>query len=437
MVLRNFYCWLALILGGLSAGMASRCRADEWPQWRGPQRDGVWREDGLIQKFAGAQIALRWKAPVANGYSGPTVAEGRVYVTDRLVEPKQVERVHCFDWESGGKLWTHSYDCRYEKVSYQDGPRAAVSIDEGRAFALGTMGHLHCLDAATGDVLWARDLNREYRIVMPIWGIAASPLVDGDRVIVQIGGSDGACIVAFDTQSGEEIWKALDDRASYAAPIIVEEGGQRVLVCWTGDHVAGLVPETGRVLWKHPFQPTRMVIGIATPVYDRQRLFVTSFYDGSLMLRLGMKARSAEPMWRRLGPDEKQTDGLHSIISTPLIQGEHVYGVDSYGELRCLDAASGDRIWEDRTAVDRNRWANIHMVRNGERIWMFNEQGELIISRLSESGFQEISRAQLIAPTPGQLARREGVCWSHPAYAYRHVFARNDKHLVCASLAAE
>jgi outer membrane protein assembly factor BamB len=117
--------------------------------------------------------------------------------------------------------------------------------------------------------------------------------------------------------------------------------------------------------------------------------------------------------------------------------GDYVYGVDSYGELRCLDARTGDRVWEDLTATPKARWSNIHIVRNGPRYWMFNERGELLIGELSPKGFREISRAKLIEPTTEQLAQRGGVCWSHPAYAGRCVFARNDRELVCASLAAE
>jgi outer membrane protein assembly factor BamB len=412
-------------------------RADEWPQWRGPNRDGVWKETGLVEKFPAPRLKLRWRAPLSSGYSGPTVADGRVIVMDRIDLPKQIERVLAFDARSGKELWTHSYDCVYSGVQYVAGPRASVSIDEGRAFSLGTMGHLFALDAAKGDVLWQKDLLKEYKIRMPIWGIAASPLVTGDLVIVQIGGEDGACLVAFDKRGGAEKWRALDDDASYSAPILIQQAGRTVLVCWTGNSIAGLDPASGKVYWRHPFEISRMIISIATPVVERNRLFVSSFYDGSLMLKLATDKLAVEPLWRRRGPDEKQTDGLHSIISTPYLQGDYVYGVDSYGELRCLDANTGERIWESRDAVPRQRWATIHMVKNGERIWMFNDRGELIISRLSPRGFQEISRAKLIDPTTEQLRRGDGVCWSHPAYAYKCVFARSDKELVCASLAAE
>ena len=426
---------------------AARLAADDWPQWRGPGRDGVWNETGIIDRFAGSQLPLRWRVPVGSGYSGPTVAGGRVYLTDRQTEPREVERVLCFDWQTGQKLWGHEYPCSYANVQYKAGPRASVTVATqrvpyrarpiSRAFALGTMGHLHCCDAVTGEVLWKKEPGRDYDVRVPVWGVASAPLVEGELLFVQIGAADGACIVALDVQTGEEKWRALDDRASYSAPIMIRQAGRRVLVCWTGENVVGLDPASGKTFWKHPSPPKRMVINVPTPVVDRNRLFVTAFYDGSLMLRLSEDEPRVEQLWRRCGPNERETDSLHAMISTPILEGDYVYGVDSYGQLRCLDARNGDRVWEDLTAVPGARWSTIHMVRNGDRVWMFNERGELIIGELSPKGFHEISRAKLIEPTTAQLPSRGGVCWSHPAYAYKHVFARNDRELVCASLAAE
>jgi outer membrane protein assembly factor BamB len=224
----------------------------------------------------------------------------------------------------------------------------------------------------------------------------------------------------------------LDDPASYSAPIVIDQAGKRVLVCWTGDRVVGLNPTSGELYWRHPFERRRMVIGVATPVKHKDRLFVSGFYDGSLMLRVDPDRLAVEELWRRAGASERMTDSLHSLIVTPYLTGGYVYGVDSYGELRCLDADTGDRIWEDTTATSQVRWGTLHMVQNGDKTWMFNDRGELIISRLSPEGFDEISRAKLLDPTRLQLNRR--VTWSHPAFAYRHVFARNDEELVCASL---
>jgi outer membrane protein assembly factor BamB len=425
------------LLAALLSLWAGATTADDWPQWRGPQRDGVWRETGIIEKFASEQIPIRWRTPISSGYSGPTVADGRVYVTDRVLEPKQTERVHCLSTDDGRVLWTYAYDAPYRNVGYQAGPRASVTVHDGRAYSLGTMGHFFCFDAATGKVLWQHDLDREYQIEMPIWGIAASPLIEGDLVITQVGGADGACVVAFDRRSGKEVWRALHDQASYAAPIVTEQGGRRVLICWTGDRIVGMHPRTGEVFWQQELKPKQMVIGVATPVVEQGRLFVTSFYDGSTMLKLDPREPAAELLWRKVGTDEKHTEAIHSIISTPYLAGDYVYGVDSHGELRCLDAQNGERIWEDLTAVPKARWATIHFVRNEDKVWMFNERGELIISRLSPEGLETISRAQLIAPTTEQLAQRQGVCWAHPAFAERCVFQRNDNEIVCAELSVK
>lgn len=418
----------------LSLALITVCRADDWPQWRGPQRDGVWRETGIIEKFESAQIPIKWRAEISSGYSGPTVADGRVFVTDRVIKPEQVERVHCFDAETGKPIWTHTYACPYRDVSYDAGPRASVLVDGDRAYSLGSMGHLICSSAADGKVIWAKDCLTEYSIAMPTWGISASPIIDGDLLIVQIGGEPDATLVAFDKATGKEKWRALDDGASYSAPIIIEQAGQRVLVCYTAKRVVGVAPQTGRLLWHHPFEPTQLVIGVPSPVPYKDKLLLTNFFDGSLLLRLHSDKPEVSQVWKRAGESEKNTDALHPIIATPFIKDDHIYGVDSYGELRCLKLDTGDRVWEDLTAVPKERWANIHFVQNGETTWMFNERGELIIARLDPSGFHEISRAKLIEPTLDQLRQRGGVCWSHPAFANGHVFARNDNEIVCASL---
>lgn len=418
----------------ITSMVAATARGDDWPQWRGPTRDGVWRETGLVEKFAGPEVPIVWRVPVGSGYSGPSVAEGRVYLTDRVAEPTQQERVLCFDAATGKSLWTHAYDAQY-RVGYPAGPRANVTVVDGKAYSLGTMGHLHCFDAATGKVVWKHELAPEYKIRMPIWGITGAPLVEGNLLIVQVGGEQ-ACLVAFDKETGVEKWRALDDDASYAAPIMVEQAGKRVCVCMTGESVVGLDPQTGAVYWQIPFPPKNMPIGVATPIYDAGRVMVTSFYDGSMLLKLNADAPTATEVWKRVGRDEKHTDALHSIISTPLFLGDYVYGVDSYGELRCLSAKDGERVWEDLSAVPTARWSTIHFVQNGDKVWMFTERGDLIIAKLSPKGYEEISRAKLIAPTTAQLGQRGGVCWAHPAFADRRVFIRNDEELVCGELAA-
>ncbi len=427
-----------LILLLCAATSATTLSADDWPQWRGANRDGVLQESGLITSFPDSELKADWSVELGSGYSGPTVANGRVYVTDRDPDRKEIasERVFCFNAEDGNLIWKHKYETEYS-VGYTAGPRASVTIHQGLAIAVGAMGHLKCFAAATGDVHWEHDLNTEYDVRMPIWGITAAPLVYQDLVIQIAAGAGDACVVAFDLETGQEKWRAIDERAGYSAPILIRQGNQDVVVCWTGESITGLNPATGKTFWSIPMLPRQMPIGVPTPVVQDEYLFVSSFYDGAMLIRLDLDKPKAEKVWHRVGQDEKNTDALHCMISTPIIKGDFIYGFDSYGELRCLDLKTGDRLWEDTTAVPRARWATVHTIRHGDREIMFNDQGELIFAKLTPDGFQEISRAKLIARTKKQLNRRGGVTWSHPAISDGYIYIRNDKRLLRASLKAE
>ncbi len=407
--------------------------AEDWPDWRGENRTGRWSEKEIIEAFEDSVIPLQWKAKIGSGYSGPTVAKGKVYLMDYLKDHK-TERVLCFDAYTGINIWTLKYACTYERIGYPAGPRASVVIENNRAYALGAKGHLHCLDANTGTVLWKSDLNSSLLIDMPIWGIAASPLLWNDLLILQIGGEGNASVIALDKNTGHEVWRNLSDPISYASPVITKQQDKEILIVWTGEHVNGLNPGNGELYWKIPFKQ-RSQMAISTPVIYGSKVFVSSFFNGSLLIEMSKSGTAATTLWQRSGKNERNTDALHCCMNTPIIMDECIFGVDSYGELRCLDLANGNRIWEDQTAVLRNRWANIHFVQNGLNTWMFNEQGEVLITQLSKQGFKEISRSKLIEPTTEQLNRSgTGVTWSHPAFANKHVYARNDSILVCADL---
>jgi outer membrane protein assembly factor BamB len=408
--------------------------SQEWPDWRGINRDGVWKESGIIANFKSGNIPVKWSVPCGPGYSGPTVAGGKVYLTDRQEKPEESERVLCFNAADGKIIWSHTYACPYGSVSYPNGPRASVVISEGKAYSLGTMGNLFCFDAQTGSVKWQIDLKSKYKIIMPTWGIAATPLIFENKIILHIGGSEGASILALDKNSGKELWRASDDKISYSAPILIRQAGKPVVVVWTAENLNGLDPVTGKIFWKIPFS-VRMGMGISTPVKYKDYIFVSCFFSGSLLVKLNNETVSAEKVWLRAGESEQKTDALHCVINTPVIKDDFIYGVDSYGEMRCLKLRTGDRVWEDLSAVKKNRWANIHFIEHEKQTWMFNEHGELLITELSPQGLKILSRARLIEPTTGQLNRNgTGVTWTHPAFANRHVFIRNDNSLLCAFL---
>lgn len=429
------YCTLVILWISCACCMSqNQDNLSDWPQWRGPGRDGIWNEEFLSDSLRPGDIKKMWSVPVGPGYSGPTVADHRVYVMDYIQEPVPAERVHCFDASSGKSLWTHEYTCEYFAVGYPVGPRASILIHDKLAYSFGTMGHLHCFDAETGDVVWQHNTLEAYNSRIPVWGLASSPVIEKNLLIVQVGGQPGACIMAFDKNTGVEAWRALDDEASYSAPIIIDQAGQKVLVCWTKEHLAGMDPASGKVHWKIPFDQSRGAINIATPVFSNPYLFISSFWDGSMLIRVDQERLTSEKVWYRVGESESRTDALHCCISTPVLKGEYIYGIDSYGEFRCLDLMTGDRIWESFDLVPYGRWANVHFVQQGDRVWAFNELGELILGELTPLGFKDYGRVSIIKPVKMSPHPRDGVCWAHPAYAGKYIYVRNDEELICLKL---
>lgn len=404
--------------------------ADDWPQWGGPQGDCVWREEGIVDTLPPGLLPRLWSVPVGEGYSGPAVADGLVYLTDRIHEAG-TERVLCFDAETGGEVWKYEYPVRYT-ISYPAGPRATPVVDEGRVYTIGAQGDMFCFGARDGKVLWRKDFRKDYGTTLPTWGMAASPVVEGRQLITLVGGADGATVVSFDKATGEELWRAIDDPAvGYAPPRIFTFGGQRQVIAWHPTAVTSLDPETGKTIWEVPFAVS-MGLCVSSPQRAGNRLFVTSFYNGPMMLDVASDGRSATVAWKGKSSSEIETDGLHSIMPTPVVTEKNIYGVCSYGQLRCLDTTTGMRLWETRQATGEGRWWNAFLIPNGDRTFIHNEQGDLIIARLTPNGYEEVSRAKLVEPT--REVNRRMTIWSHPAFAMKSVFARNDKELVRVSL---
>ncbi len=420
-------------------------QGDDWPEWRGAGRLGVWNETGILERFPAGGLTVRWQTPIHAGYSGPSVSAGRVFVTDsrRTIGNRAMERALAIDERTGAVLWTQEWPADYTglQLIYSIGPRATPTVDGSRVYVLGAMGRLLALDAATGAIAWQKDFVRDFDASVPSWGMAAAPLVDGDRLIALVGGEPNAKVIAFNKHTGDEIWRALssDWEPGYNQPTIITHAGVRQLIIWHPRAISALDPVTGNVYWEVPSE-VDMGMTVATPVHSGSHLLVTSFYNGARMLKLDDTRPAAVLLWAGKSNSETDTDAIHSTISTPVIDGDYIYGIDSHGELRCLELATGKRVWESMALVtERGRWATAFLVKNGDRYFINNDRGELVIAKLSPAGFEELSRTKLIEPTHPYARRRQlgAVHWSHPAYANRHVFVRNDREILKASLAKE
>jgi len=427
--------------------------ADDWAQWMGEDREGIWKENGILEKFPEGGPKVLWRTPINNGYSGPAVVGDRVYVMDRKVvegtkAPENAfkrgeipgnERVLCLDATSGKKIWEHTYECNYT-VSYASGPRTTPTVDGDRVYTLGAEGDLNCLGRDKGDVKWSHNFKKLFSIKTPTWGFTASPLVDGDLLICLAGG-DGTTAVAFDKNTGEQKWVELASKEpGYAPPKIIEHGGRRLLIIWHPQSVNALDPQTGEVHWTIDW-PLRAGLSVTTPRLRGDHLFFSCFYNGSMMLKL--KADNSKPdiAWRTETVSEHpaRTTHLHGIMSTPVFTGSHLYGACSYGEFRCLDAKSGERLWDSfkPIALEKpTRWGNVFITQHEDRYFMFTEKGDLVIANLTPEGYEEIDRAHVIEPDGADMRQRK-IVWSHPAYARKCCFIRNDSEIICVSLAKE
>ncbi len=432
---------LAMTLLVLSA--ATPVPAEDWPEWRGRGRLGVWTETGILQELPEGGLEYTWRVPIRAGYAGPAVADGRVFVTDYATTEgmRGTERALALDEETGEVLWTREWPADYAGLqpTYAIGPRATPTVDGERVYVLGAKGALFCLDVETGAVRWHRDFVRDYGTRVPTWGMAGAPLVEGDLLIGLVGGDDQALVVAFDKRTGREVWRALstEGEPGYAQPVVFEVGGTRQLIVWHPRAVTSLDPLSGARHWEVPFA-VDLGMTVATPVLDSHRLLVSCFFNGSLLLELDEERPAARELWRVAGQSEIDSDGLHALITTPVIDGEWIYGVGSYGQLRGLEAATGRRRWESLELVgEKARWAAAFLVRHRDRYLVNNDRGELILADLTPEGYREIGRTPLIEPTSPASGRERGaVHWSHPAYANRHIVVRNDREIVRASLSA-
>jgi outer membrane protein assembly factor BamB len=403
----------------------------DWPQWRGPNRDGAWTEFGILSSFPSKGLVPKWKIPVGFGYSSPIIANGKIYLSDLVVEKPLVhERVLCFNARSGKRLWTTQHDATppdwFFVPDQMRGPGPTPIIQNGRVYTIGMFTRLQCLDARTGAVLWKHDLTTEYQL--PPSSLDASPLIDGNLLIVSLGGKPAAGVVAFDLLTGREVWRALSEFATWSSPVIISAGGARQLIVWMRQSVTSLNPTNGAVYWREPTVSggSPGFAAVSTPVIHGDQLLVSG-----LMFQLNQTRPAATVLW----PDTPSgTRRILSDTSTPLFKDGFIYSPRSGGLFVCLEAATGHELWQTNSITDLQRGACVHLIPNGSSLFLFTDQGDFIRAELTPAGYRELARTHLIDPTSPLFDKK--FVWAAPSFADRNIYLRNDRELRCYSLAA-
>ena len=405
--------------------------ATDWPQWRGPDRTATWTESGIVERLPTNGLKVLWRAPIAMGYSSPVIVAGKVYLSDaELKKPLVRERVHCLEADSGKALWTSSYEHTAPDWFFTEeqarGPGATPIVRKGKLYALDLFGNLICLNTSHGKVVWKKNLKEEFQ--MKETSVDSSPLIEGDLLILMLGGKGGAGIVALDRNTGREIWRALDEAVTWSSPMVIDAGGVRQLIVWTQQSVSSLNPADGKLYWREATSTggSPGTAGVSTPVFQNGYLLVSGW-----MFQLDKDRPAAKTLW----PEAKGVARrILSDTSTGVLWGDYVYSAKAGGDFLCLKAATGEEIWKTSAVTDSINGASIHVTGHGNSAFLFNYRGELIQARLAPSGYEEISRTKLLEPTSPFGSRK--LAWSAPAFAHRNVYARNDQELICVSLAA-
>ncbi|HPF37001.1 MAG TPA: PQQ-binding-like beta-propeller repeat protein [Phycisphaerae bacterium] len=430
------------------AGLATTAFADDWPQWMGPTRDGVYRETGIVDRMPDGGLPVKWRAPLAGGYSGPAVAKGRVYVMDYVLksgkvvnEPQQkvdldgMERVLCMDAKTGKTIWTHEYPCAY-KISYPGGPRCTPTVVDDKVVTLGAQGDLRVLSAKDGGVIWAKSLPKDMNAPVPLWGFAGHPLVEAGVVFVVVGGENQA-VAAFDLNTGAVKWKALScSDAGYCPPVMIEAGGAKQLVVWHPEEVASLDPKNGNVHWTLPLKPD-FGMSVGRPQRKGNKLFIAGVMRTSVMLELDDRRPAVKELWRGATPRSLYPGNVTNMWGDGVI-----FGCDhGDGCLMAIDASNGNRLWETFEPVRpdekrRIRAGSAFLTQLGasDGYFLFGETGELSMATLDRAGYHARGHMHVLEPTTSAFGR--DVVWSYPAYADRTIFVRNDKEIVALDIAS-
>ena len=411
---------VSALLGGVSTVTAT-----EWPQWRGPNRDGVSNEVGLLKEWSPNGPKILWKIPLGEGFSGISISQGRAYT---MFSKGNDEFVVCLDATDGGEIWRFRSDKNYHEGQGGNGPRATPTIDGDFLFTISAHGKLYALNTANGQKIWSHDLQQKFGSKMPRWGFSTSPLVDGELLLVEVGGKGEKSIIAFNKTSGDVIWSSHKDKLGYSSPIAITVKGVRQIICFTGTQLVSLSPTDGTIYWKYPWK-TGYDVNAATPVFiPPDKVFISSGYDkGAAVVQMRV---FVSPDDDRAATDQiREKQGVVRIeeiwknrkmknqFASSVLYEDHLYGFDN-SILKCIEANTGEEQWKSRgfgkgTVI----LADGHLI-------ILSDRGKLGLAEATSAGYIEKATAKVLG----------GLCWTVPTLADGKLYVRNEEEMICLDM---
>ncbi len=381
--------------------------AQDWPQWRGPNRDGKWLSISEPQTWPD-QLTMKWQVNVGTGHATPLLVNGRVYVFARQAEEEEV--VLCLDPDSGKQIWRAAYPAPYTMnpvaTSHGKGPKSTPLIHAGKLYTLGISGILSCFDAGSGKTLWRREFSGEYKTTSPYYGAATSPIADGGRVIVHVGGHDSGALTALDAETGKTMWSWNGDGPSYASPILASFGGVRQIVTQTQKNIIGVSAADGKLLWSIPFT-TAYVQNIITPVLAKDLLIFSGMDKGVTAIRLSQAVGGwqTEKVW--------DNPAVSFYMSNPVVNGNILYGMShkSRGQFVALDTETGRTLW----TTNGREGENAALSTAGDKLFLLTTDADLIIARAGGGAFEPLKRYS-VAKSP---------TWAQPLITGRMILVKD------------
>ena len=397
---------------GLLTAQSSLLDASDWPQFLGPNRSGVSTDTGLANSWPKNGPPLVWEKKIGEGYSGPVVASDRIIVFYRAGD-KDVLR--CLDTAEGGERWRFEYATNYQDdLGKGDGPRSTPLIAGKHVYALAADGRLHCLTLDKGEKVWDRSLNTEYQVRKGFFGAATSPIVEGNKLLVNVGGKD-AGIVAFDKDTGQELWKATDHEASYSSPVAATIDGVRHVLFFTREGIVSINPDDGAVRFSKRWRARiNASVNAATPLIVKDEAFFSASYDtGAILIRV--RKDSFEELW-------KNDESMSNHYNTCVYGDGHLYGIDGRQEggarLRCVEWKTGKVKW---TTED---FGCASIILADGKLIMLTEAGDLVLAEATPAAYREKARVSLLS----RFSR------APIALANGKLYARDDKRVICLNL---